>query len=206
MLLDSEMKMTDHVQHVVRVCYEKLKEITSFRKFITREVTQTLVQSMIVSHLDYCNSLLYGISEHLMDKLQRVQNAAARLILGYRKYDRISAGLMELHWLPVRYRIQFKIAVIRFKVLSTNEPTYLRNMLEIQQPQRARRATTGILLRVPKSNLKTAGDRSFAVSAPKIWNSLPGTLKSAQSLQIFKKKLKTFYFRQAFSKLLTQKQ
>ena len=80
MLLDSEMKMTDHVQHVVRLGYGKLEEITSFRKFITLEVTQTLVQSMIVSHLDYCNSLLYGICEHLMDKLQRVQNAAARLI------------------------------------------------------------------------------------------------------------------------------
>ena len=94
--------------------------------------TKTLVHAVIISHIDYADSLLFGISQHLVDKLQRVQNAAARLILGYRKYDSITPGLVKLHWLPVRYRIRFKIATITFKVLSTNEPAYLCNLLDIQ--------------------------------------------------------------------------
>ena len=100
--MDSELKMNQHVQHVVRICYGKLREIASFRKYLTQDVTKTLVHAVVISHIDYANSLLFGISQHLVDKLQRVQNAAARLILGYRKHDSITPGLIELHWLPVR--------------------------------------------------------------------------------------------------------
>ena len=171
--MDAEMKMEEHVKHVVRVCYGKLREIASYRKYLTQEVTQTLVQAVIISHIDYANSLLYGISLHLIEKLQRIQNAAARLILGYKKRESISPGLMKLHWLPVKYRINYKIATITYKSLTTNQPVYLRNLLEIQQTTRTRRSDQGTVLRVPRSNLKSAGDRSFSVSAPKIWNSLP---------------------------------
>lgn len=82
---DSEMKMNEHVDKITRICYGKLREISSIRKYVTREVAQTLIQSMVISHLDYGNSLLYGISVKLIKQLQRVQNAAARIILGYRK-------------------------------------------------------------------------------------------------------------------------
>ncbi len=150
--MDREMKMNEHVQHVVRVCYGKLREISSFRKYITTQVAQTLVQSAVISHIDYANSLLYGINEYLLDKLQRAQNAAARLILGLKKYDNISAGLIKLHWLPIRHRIKFKIATITFKVLSTNEPIYLRTLLEIRVPTGTRRSKEGVLLRIPKSH------------------------------------------------------
>ena len=156
-----------------------------------------------ISHLDYANSLLYGISQQLIDKLQRVQNAAARLILGCRKHESISPGLVKLHWLPVKYRIDFKIATITYKVLSTNEPTYLRNLLDIAQPTRTRRSDRGIILCEPRSKLKSAGDRSFSVCAPKIWNSLPQSVKNAQTLSVFKKSLKTFYFRRAYSHILS---
>ena len=185
--MDSKLKMNHHVQHVFRICYGKLREIASFRKYLTQDVTKTLVHAVIISHLDYANSLLFGISKHLVDKLQRVQNAAARLILGYRKHESITPGLIELHWLPVRYRIQFKIATITFKVLSTNEPAYLRKLLDIQPPTRTRRSQQGIVLNVPRSSLKSAGDRSFRVCAPRIWNSLPATVRNAQSVPIFKK-------------------
>ena len=200
--MDSELKMNLHVQNVVRVCYGKLRKIASFRKYLTEDVTKTLVHAVIISNIDYANSLLFGISQHLVDKLQRVQNAAARLILGYRKYDSITPGLVKLHWLPVRYRIRFKIATITFKVLSTNEPAYLRNLLDIQPPTRTRRSNQGLMLKEPRSNLKSAGDRSFRVCAPRIWNSLPVTVKSSQSVSVFKKNLKTFYFRNAYGHIL----
>ena len=196
--------MYAHVKHVVRVCYGKLREISSLRKFITKSVAKTLVQAVIISHLDYGNSMLYGISKHLLDKLQRVQNAAARLVLGYKKHDHITPGLIRLHWLPVRYRIQYKIATITYNVLSTNQPGYLRDLLHLQQPTRTRRSEQGMILRVPRSNLKSAGYRSFSVCAPKISNSLPVTVTKAQSVSVFKKNLKTFYFRSAYGHLLEE--
>ena len=149
-IFDSEMKMNEHVSHTVRICYAKLREIASIRKFITTEVAQTLVQSMVISQLDYGNSLLYGISEHLLSKLQRVQNAAARIILGYRKYDHISSGLILLHWLPIKFRIKFKIALITYKVLSTNQPEYLRDLLVVQAKRRTLRSDSETILKVPR--------------------------------------------------------
>ena len=86
------------------------------------------------------NSLQFGISQHLLDKLQRVQNAASRLIHGYKRHESISPGIKKLHWLPVCYRIRFKIATITFQVLSTNEPGYLCNLLYIQPPTRTCRS------------------------------------------------------------------
>ena len=186
-IFDAEMKMNEHVNNITRICYGKLREISSIRKYITTEASQTLIQSMVVSHLDYGNSLLYGISDKLLAKLQRIQNAAARTILGYRKYDRISKGLFKLHWLPIRYRIKFKIAMITYKVLTTNHPQYLRDLLVLQTNTRTLRSCSEYVLKVPKTKLKTAGDRSFSVAAPKIWNDLPSHVKKAASLTLFNK-------------------
>lgn len=201
-MFDSEMKMTVHVTNTIRICYGKLREISSIRKYITLEVAQTLVQSLVISHLDYGNGLLYGISEQLLTKLQRVQNAAARIILGYKKYDHISKGLIQLHWLPIRFRIKFKIAMITYKVLTTNQPQYLRDLLIIKNNTRSLRSCSEIVLNVPKTKLKTAGDRSFSRAAPTIWNDLPRNIKQAASLSVFKKELKTQYFRSAYKDVL----
>ncbi len=203
-IFDSEMKMKEHVFNTTRICYSKLREISSIRKYVTTEVAQTLVQSMVISRLDYGNSLLFGISDKLLIKLQRVQNTAARIILRLRKYDHISHGLMSLHWLPVRYRIKFKIAMITYKVLSTNQPVYLRELLTVQKNTRSLRSSCEIVLKVPKTKLKTAGDRSFSLAAPKIWNELPRSVKCAASLPLFKKDLKTHYFRSAYKDLLSK--
>ena len=197
-IFDCELKMNEHVSQTTRKCYGKLKEIASIRRYISTKVTQTLIQSMVMSHLDYGNSLLYGISEQLLSKLQRVQNAAARIVLGYNKRDHISEGLMQLHWLPIRYRIKFKIAMITYKVLSTNQPQYLRDLLFIQNNTRSLRSGDDIVLKVPKTKLKSAGDRSFSLAAPKIWNSLPKSVKEATSLPLFKKKLITHLFQCAY--------
>ena len=201
-IFDAEMRMNEHVNNITRICYCKLREISSIRKYISTEVARTLIQSMVISHLDYGNSLLYGISDKLLAKLQRIQNAAARLILGYRKYDRITKGLFKLHWLPIRFRIKFKIAMITYKVLTTNQPQYLRDLLVVQTNTRTLRSSSDIVLKVPRTKLKTAGDRAFSLAAPKIWNDLPSHVKKAASLAVFKKELKTFFFRSAYKDLL----
>ena len=156
-----------------------------------------LVQCFVISRLDYCNSLLYGIPEESLDKLQKVQNAAARLIYGVRKHDHVTHLLKNLHWLPIRYRIQFKIALITFKTLNGNGPEYLAELLIPLQQNRALRSSHKNMLKVPKIKLKYGGDRSFSVAAPRIWNSLPNSIKS-HSEHLFKEALKTHLFKIAY--------
>ena len=151
-----------------------------------------------MSHLDYSNSLLYGVSSDLLDRLQKVQNAAARVVLNIRKYDHITQGLRALHWLPIRSRIIFKLAVITFKVLRTEQPQYLRDLLIEHDQKRTLRSNSRYLLKVPNSNLKSAGDRSFAVAAPKIWNSIPDPIKNVRSDRVFRRGLKTHLFKLAY--------
>ena len=129
-----------------------------------KNITQEFMKTFIISRIDYCNSLLYGISEESLDKLQRVQNAAARLIFGLRKYDNISKYLIKLHWLPVRWRIKYKIALITYKTLNGDGPEYLGELLEIGQKSLC--SDKHLKLTVPKLKLKNGGDQSFSVCAP----------------------------------------
>ena len=145
-MLDIQLKMTVLVQKAVKVCYLNIRRIWSIRKYLTTNATRTLVQALVTSHLDYNNSLLYGISEGLLDKIQKVQNAAARVILKLKKTDHITGALKRLHWLPVRYRIKYKIAVITYNTLYGNGPLYLRNLLHIRESERGLRSGNKFML------------------------------------------------------------
>ena len=92
-------------------------------------MTHTLVRGLVTSHLDYCNVIFCGLSEYLLDLLQKVQNAAAKLVLGMKKYGSATVALTRLHWLPIRARIDFKILTLVHKCLSGNAPGYLTDLL-----------------------------------------------------------------------------
>ena len=124
--LDQELKMKVHASHIVKTSYMHIRKLRSIKKYLTTDAMKTLVQCFVISRLDYCNSLLYGISEASLDRLQKVQNAAARLILGLRKPDRVTEARKKLHWLPVCSRIEYKIAFITYKTLNGDGPQYLR--------------------------------------------------------------------------------
>ncbi len=196
--LDQELKMKTHVSHVIKSAYMHLRKIRSIKKFLSKNSLKTLVNCFILSRLDYCNSLLFGTSDETLDRLQRVQNAAARLIYGLKKNDHITQTLKELHWLPIRSRIDYKIALITYKTLHGDGPEYLRELLDPVQHQRSLRSSEKNLLKIPKFKLKSGGKRSFSFAAPTIWNSLPNELKS-MGLASFKKNLKTFLFRKAYN-------
>ena len=193
--LDQELKMTAHVSHVVKTAYMHIRKLRSVKKYLTKHAMKTLVQCFIISRLDYCNSLLYGIAEESLDRLQKVQNAAARLIFGLRKYDHVTEALMELHWLPIRSRIDYKIALITYKTLHGDGPEYLKEMLTPMQNRKSLRSMNGDLLKLPKSKLKSGGDRSFSVAAPRVWNSLPIKLKCSKPIILSKAALRHFYLR-----------
>ena len=110
-----------------------MRKIGSIRSFLTNEAAAQLVHSFVTSRLDYGNSLLYGIDGASLDKLQRLQNTAARIVSLTKKYDHITPVLKQLHWLPVRLRIKFKIILLAFKALNDLAPSYLKSLLDVKQ-------------------------------------------------------------------------
>ena len=198
---DSELSLKRYVNEKCKVAFFNIRNIRSIRKFISDDLCMKLVQSLVLSHLDYCNSILYGLPMCELNKIQRVINCAAKLVLGKGRRDSASEALFKLHILPVIYRIEFKIATLVYKCLHDSAPCYLKELLKPATQNRSLRSSSCVRegdLEVPFTRRSTFLDRSFAVSGPKVWNSLPRHLRERSSLETFKEELKTFYMRVAF--------
>jgi hypothetical protein len=198
-LFDTCLSMTPQVNSLCKKANFQLANIRKVRKLLTAESTTKLVCSLVLSRLDYCNALLQNIPNSQLQKLQLVQNSAARLVCGLRKYDHITQTLIDLHWLPIKFRIVYKILTIVYKSLHKEAPEYINNMLVPYRPQRKLRSASEHLLVVRQSKCKTLGGRAFACCAPSLWNSLPIHLKKSPSLENFKSNLKTHLFAIAYS-------
>ena len=175
-----------------------LRKIILIHKYLTVDAAQLLVHALVTSKLDYCNSLLYGLPKYLIKQLQRVQNAAARVVTVSPKFCHITPVLKNLHWLPIDLRIEFKILTITYKALYGLAPTYIKDLLKVYHPSRDLRSSKKNLLVVPAFNTNSYGRRAFSVVAPLLWNSLPQHIRDAGSLDIFKRHLKTALFIRAF--------
>ena len=135
-LIDNNLSMENHITKTCSIAFYHIYNIKHIRKYLNRNLTEKIVHVLITSQLDYCNSLLFGLSNSQLKKLQNVQNAAARIITGTRKYDHITPVLRELHWLPVKERIDFKILLLTFKALNKMAPADLKDMLRLQTSDR----------------------------------------------------------------------
>ena len=196
--LDDHLDMSAQVSNVVKACNFQLYKIGRIRNFITSSACQTLVQSTVVSRLDYACALLPGISRTLVQKLQVVQNRAARLITGTKLRDNITPVLRSLHWLPVRARIEFRLMTYVYKCLHDRAPLYLRDMLHLYTTGRPLRSSSDeSLLHVPRTR-KNIGLRAFSATGPRLWNDIPRTVRESDSLAMFKRRLKTHYFVQCY--------
>ena len=158
----------------------------------------TIIHAFVTSKLDYCNSLLSGITDELLAKLQKIQNTAARIVTKTRKFEHITPVLKKLHWLPMRQRIQFKILLVTYKALNDKAPSYIRDLLHPYEPTRSLRSSCKNLLSVPVTRLKTFGDRAFEKVAPKLWNGLPESIRLCKSVDSFKKQLKSHLMNTAY--------
>ena len=150
-----------------------------------------LVHAFITSRVDYCSSLLYGLPNYQLNKLQRVLNASARLVCNAPRFCHISTLLRGLHWLPV----EFKILLITFKAIHGLAPKYLCDLLTFKSSLYNLRSSGSILLSMPAVRSKTLRDRAFMLAAPTLWNSLPKELRANTNVNTFKAHIKTYLFR-----------
>ncbi len=117
-LFDSNRLFESHISSICKTVFFHLKNISKLRPMLSTSNTEMLIHAFMTSRLDYCNALLGGSSPCLINKLQMVQNAAARVLTRTRNYDHISPVLSTLHWLPIKHRIDFKILLITYKSLN----------------------------------------------------------------------------------------
>jgi hypothetical protein len=162
---------------------------------------QSLIVSLVLSRLDYGSATLAGLPACLLDRLQSVLNAAARLVYGSRKYDHVTPLLRDLHWLRVPERITFRLAVLAYRCQNGLAPQYLADefhrVADVESRRRLRSASTAALV-VPVTAHSTIGDRAFPVAAARAWNGLPPSVTSSPSLPVFRRRLKTELFARSY--------
>lgn len=195
---DKTLSMNQQVSSVSKSCFHQIRNIGRIRPYITENACKTLVCSLVTSRLDYCNALLYGLPASVIQRLQRIQNTAARVVTRRKKHDHITPTLETLHWLPIHYRVQYKVLLYVFKALKQEAPLYLEELVNIYKPARSLRSENNTTLVTPIVRTKSYGERRFDKAAASLWNDLPNELRNVQSVNVFKKKLKTHFFRQAF--------
>jgi len=197
-MFDSNVSMDKQIANISKCCFFHLKNISSIRNLLTNDAVANLMHSLVSSKLDYCNSLLYGLPKSKIKKLQRIQNVAARILTKSPKDCDIKAVLKDLHWLPVEQRIKFKLLLMVFRALNTTAPDYLCELISLYTPARTLRSADSNLLCIPKTRLKTYGDRAFFSAGPREWNLLPISIREADCVQSFKTKLKTHLFNEYY--------
>ena len=141
-LFDESLCMVPQVQS----SFYHLRKIRLIRKHLTFDAAQLLVQALVTSKLDYCNSLLYGLHEQVIKQLQRVQNAAARVVTLSPKFCHITPVLANLHWLSIYLRIELKILIVICKTFHGHDPTYIKDLLQCYLPVRDLRSSKKIYL------------------------------------------------------------
>ena len=199
-ILDSSLKFDRQINAVVKGAFFQLRQIAKIKNLLSRPDLEKVIHALISNRLDYCNSLYSGITCASLSRLQLVQNAAARLLTGTRRWDHITPVLISLHWLPVKFRIHFKVLLFVYKALHSLAPPYITALIQPPDSTTTRqlRSADQMQLKVPFVLLRQKGDRAFSVAAPTLWNSLPMGVKTASSLAIFKNRLKTYLFSLAF--------
>ncbi len=198
-IFDKNMGLNKQVMNTCRKGFYHIRNIAKIRNYLDQKSAEIVVNAFVTSNLDYSNSLLYGMAANQIQKLQRMQNAAARVVLKLKKFDHITEGRKQLHWLPLQARMEFKISAITWKCLHDQAPSYLKELIQIKQNRRVTRSNKSIVLIEPNTNLVTGGDRAFRKVAPKLWNKLPDKIRNSETYETFKKHLKTHLFRASYN-------
>nr|KAG5696973.1 hypothetical protein BaRGS_008435 [Batillaria attramentaria] len=197
LIVDAELTMVPHINKVTKNCFYSLRILGKLRPFLSLPAANSIALALVMSRVDYCNSALWGLPVSQISRLQRIQNTAARIVSRTKATDHITPVLKALHWLPVQQRIDHKVLSLAYCCIHNTAPTYLKELIPVYQPARNLRSASSLRLRLPSTDdtsKKRHGARSFKNAAPKLWNSLPETVKEAVSITAFRKRLKTYLF------------
>ena len=195
--------MTQPIAKVTSSCFYQLRRLRQIRRPVSQKLVAQLVHSFVLSRLDYRNSVLAGLPKSAIMPLQRVQNAAARLILDLRMNDHVTPALRQLHWLPVDRRVDFKLCTMMHSIHTGQCPTYLADMVRavaVTQTRSCLRSADTAQYHKPRYCTEI-GKRAFSYAGPLAWNALPPSLHSIMDSKHFRKHLKMHYFSRAFSVL-----
>lgn len=192
--LDAGLTSTSFVNSKISSINYHLRALRQIRPSLTFDLANSIGRALILSRLDYCNSLLIGATDQNLNKLQRLQNSVARTVTGAPRRAHVRPLLDELHWLPVHERVLFKLAVLTFNASTANEPSYLAELVTRCEPVRDLRSSSDSTRLVEhRTKTRLAGCR-FSSAGPRLWNKLPLSIRACDSLTIFKSNLKTFLF------------
>ena len=197
-IFDESLSFLPHIKNCRKKCFFLLRNLSQLRSYFNRTSFEIIVNALITSRLDYCNSLFSGLPASSLSLLQSIQNYAVRLIFGCTRRTPITPLLSELHWLPISDRIKFKILLITYKLVHHSTPAYLLSQIRFKS-SRLLRNHDNLLLEEPRSHSARMGDRAFSIHAPQLWNSLPYHIRNSSSISSFKKSLKTHLFSLRYS-------
>ena len=201
-IFDSKLNFHDHFNHIVKTCNFHLRKLSSIAKYLDKNSKKTLIHAFVTSRIDYCNSLFVNLPKKELKRLQSLLNRSARLIYNLPPFSSTSSYLYDLHWLPPKARIDFKICLLVFRALKTNEPAYLRDLLKNYQSQSnatLRASDDPHLLITPRLGKHSYyGCRAFSYAGPSLFNQLPRKIKDANNTPAFKKMLKTYMFKKSY--------
>ena len=199
---DEYLTFNHQISSVVQSCNITLRNLWTIAGKLSFELKRQLVHCLLFSKLDYCNGLYYGLPDIQLKRLQKLQNCCVRFLYGKRvkPWDSIRPFLKEAHFLPIKERVQFKIALMVFKSINNIAPDYLRKHITVkgQLNRSLRHENDFFLLETPQLPRLVKTHRGISYSAPKIWNNLPYEVRSSNDIVTFKKNLKTYLFGNAF--------
>lgn len=190
----TNLSFKDHIGKVISSCFLILRILRKIKFLLPEDSLKTVVTALILSRLDYCNSLYINLQKGQLARLQTVQNAAARLVTGTPRFASVRSGLRALHWLPVGQRIKFKVLCLVFKALNGMGPGFLRHMIQWYVPGRMLRSSQAKQVVTPRVNKLAWGGRSFHCCATRAWNGLPIHIRNSSDILSFRKALKTWLF------------
>ena len=191
--LDESLTFKNQVNCVKSSCFLKLRSIVRIKSFLTIKQMSILVQSVVISSLDYCNALYFGTSKSICNQLQVIQNRACRIIFGLKKRDSVVEKMKSLHWLRINERIVFKVLLLVYKCANGLAPAYLNELISFNNISLTRRNSLHISVHQPSH------PQAFQTAAPKLWHQLPDNIKSCATISAFKSSLKTYLFKKSYN-------